>query len=408
MIQVLSNDHYDAIFDLFDSSEQSIQIVSPFLSLSMAEKLCSIVSRQGLTCSFITRLYIQDLLSKANNLDALSLMLDSSIQVYAVKGLHTKLYLFDRSSAVLGSANFTASGFKTNIELSLLFREEPAVLNELNSYFDVLLSQIKGEGAVTPDMLAEAREIYKNVWAATKGKGTTFSGKMYGADLGSKTKFDSTASIMKELEACKRESDIIFDCFRETEVVEQIRFDHTIWLKFNGEADARLASDDPYEMVQVPLDGHMVYVENYPFKVSSIKDGDEVYLAGLTTDRKGKNQPVIMGRGRMRGFSASNHVLDSWLADYPWMSRFPWFCILDECEVLNAKAADGIPMDSVWEALGSDTYLASFGRNETAAEVSRKHYQKAHIRLSGNAKVYIDKQFDTLAQKYGVTRFTSE
>lgn len=408
MIQVLSNDHYDVIFDLFDSSEQSIEIVSPFLSLSMADKLCSIVSRQGLSCSFITRLYIQDMLSKANNLDALALMLDASIQVYAVKGLHTKLYLFDRTSAVLGSANFTTSGLKTNLELSLLFRKEPDVLGELNSYYDGLLNQIKGEGAVTRDMLSEARENYSEAWAATKGKGSTLSGKMYGADLGSKTKFDSTASIMKELDTCKRDTDIIFDCFRETEIVEQIKFDHTIWLKFNGEADARLASDDPYEMVQVPLNGHMVYVENYPFKVSSIKDGDEVYLAGLTTDRKGKNQPVIMGRGRMRGFSASNHVLDSWLADYPWMSRFPWFCILDECEVLNAKAADGIPMDSVWEALGSDTYLASFGRNETAAEVSRKHYQKAHIRLSGNAKMYIDKQFDTLAQKYGVNRYVSE
>lgn len=231
---------------------------------------------------------------------------------------------------------------------------------------------------------------------------------MYGADLGSKSKFDSTASIMKELDACKRDTDIIFDCFRETEIVEQIKFDHTIWLKFHGEADDRLAADDPYEMVQVPLSGKRVYIENYPFKVSSIKDGDEVYLAGLTTDRKGKNQPVILGRGRIRGFSPSNHVLDTWLIEYPWMSRFPWFCILDECEVLNCKAADGIPIDSIWEALGSDTYLASFGRNETAAEVSRKHYQKAHIRLSGNAKVYIDKQFDTLAKKYGVTHYASD
>lgn len=408
MIQVLSNDHYDVIFDLFDSSEQSIEIVSPFLSLSMADKLCSIVSRQGLSCSFITRLYIQDMLSKANNLDALALMLDASIQVYAVKGLHTKLYLFDRTSAVLGSANFTTSGLKTNLELSLLFRKEPDVLGELNSYYDGLLSQIKGEGAVTQDMLAEAREVYKNVWAATKEKGTTFSGKMYGADLGSKTKFDTTASIMKELEACQKESDIIFDCFRETEVVEQIKYDHTIWLKFRGEADDRYDANDTFEITQVRLNGRLVYIENYPFKVSSIKDGDEVYLACLTTDRKGKNQPIIMGRGIMRSFSPSNEVHNEWVHDYPWMTRFHWFCVVDKFEVLNATVADGIPMDSVWEALGSDTYLASFGRNETAAEVSRKHYQKAHIRLSGNAKAYIDKQFDTLAHKYGVVHYRSE
>ncbi len=408
MIQVLSNNHYDAIFDLFDSSEQSIQIVSPFLSLSMAEKLSSIVSRQGLSCTFITRLYIQDLLSKANNLDALSLMLDSSIQVYAVKGLHTKLYIFDRACAVLGSANFTTSGFKTNIELSLLFQDEPDVLHELSSYFNDLLFQAKGGGSVTYAMLEEARQVYKNTWAATKGTGTTFSGKMYGADIRGKPKYDSTTAIMRELDACKKDSDIIYDCFRETEVVEQIKFNHTIWLKFSGEADDRYDSDAPFEMTPVSLDGKQVYIENYPFKVSSIKDGDEVYLACLTTDRKGRNQPVIMGRGRMRAFNQSNHVHDDWVNVYPWMSRFPWFCVIDECEILNAKVADGIPMDTVWEALGSNTYQASFGRNETAAEVSRKHYQKAHIRLSGNAKMFIDKQFDALAAKYGVTRYASE
>ena len=52
----------------------------------------------------------------------------------------------------------------------------------------------------------------------------------------------------------------------------------------------------------------------------------------------------------------------------------------------------------VWEALGSDTYIASFGRNEDIPSVGRKHYQKAHIRLSGNAKEFTDHQFDVLAK----------
>lgn len=408
MIKALSNDHYETILDLFDASTKSIQIVSPFLSRSMAEKLCSIITQQKVSCTFITRLYIQDMLAKANSLDALGLMIDAGIQVYAVKGLHTKLYLFDESSAILGSANFTTSGLKTNIELSLLFQDEPAVLGDLNLYFETLLTQIKADGKVTHTILEDAKLQYMNAWAATKGQGTTVSGKMYGASFGTKAKFDSTASIMKELDACKQDTDIIFDCFRGTEVMDQIKFSHTIWLKFNGEADDRLGADDPYEMVQVPLDGKLVYIENYPFKVSSVKEGDEIYLAGLTTDRKGRNQPVIMGRGRLRAFAPSNHVRDQWLEDFPWMARFPWFCVLDECEVLNAKAADGIPMDVVWEALGSNTYQASFGRSESAAEVSRKHYQKAHIRLSGNAKVYVDQQFDILADKYGVVRYRSE
>ncbi len=62
----------------------------------------------------------------------------------------------------------------------------------------------------------------------------------------------------------------------------------------------------------------------------------------------------------------------------------------------------------VWQELGSDTYEASFGRNETLVEVARKHYQKAHMRLSGNAKNFIDKKLDELEKKYGVLEFMSE
>lgn len=33
-------------------------------------------------------------------------------------------------------------------------------------------------------------------------------------------------------------------------------------------------------------------------------------------------------------------------------------------------------------------------------EVSKKHYQKFHIRLSGNAKEFIDEKFELLKNKY--------
>ena len=65
-------------------------------------------------------------------------------------------------------------------------------------------------------------------------------------------------------------------------------------------------------------------------------------------------------------------------------------------------------MDEIWDALGSDTYISSFGRNEDIAAVGRKHYQKAHIRLSGNAKDLIDKKFDALKKKYGVIIYNSQ
>ena len=67
----------------------------------------------------------------------------------------------------------------------------------------------------------------------------------------------------------------------------------------------------------------------------------------------------------------------------------------------------GIPMDEIWDKLGSDTYISSFGKNESIADVAKKHHQKAHIRLSGNAKEYIDKRLNELEKQYGVIEYNS-
>lgn len=89
------------------------------------------------------------------------------------------------------------------------------------------------------------------------------------------------------------------------------------------------------------------------------------------------------------------------------MNRFPWYCIIKNVDVLDTPVENGIPMDEIWDQLGSDAYFASFGRNEPISSVAKKHYQKAHIRLSRNAKEYIDKRLDELEKQYGMINYKS-
>ena len=132
-MEVLTNNHYDKILDLFDGTTKRIKIISPFISESMAKKLCDVIKKSNITCEFIIRFYLEDMFAKANSMDAIEMMMDAGIEVYALKGLHTKLYLFDDNYGVLGSANFTAGGFKSNVELSLLMDSEDNILGELHS-----------------------------------------------------------------------------------------------------------------------------------------------------------------------------------------------------------------------------------------------------------------------------------
>jgi len=410
MIELLTDNHFDKILDLFDGTKREIKIISPFLTISMAEQLCAAVKSNKISCRFITRFYLEDIIAKANNLDALELLMNSGVEVYIVKKLHTKLYLFDDDSAILGSANFTNGGFKSNIELSLLFNEEKDLMKELQAYFDDMVEKLKKlkDGILTADMIAEARKSYADLFRSKKGTGKVRSTLIYGAALDQWSDLTETKDIWNELDRCEGEEDLVCTLFRRTEQAEQITYPFHIWLKFDGEGNDRLAGDEPFPMTVITENGHTLYLSNYPFKVGSIKDGDEVYFAGLTTDKKGKNQPVIVGRGHLAGFTDQNYISNHMLQQYEWMERYPWYCIITDCEVIDAPLKEGIPMDSVWDALGSDTYLASFGHNESIAAVARKHYQKAHIRLSGNAKQYIDKKLDELKSKYGTIHYRSD
>ena len=414
MIELLTNNHLDKMLDLFDGAEHKISIISPFLTLSMAEKLCEVKEKKNLTCTFITRIYLEDLLAKANSLDALELMLDKGITVYAVKRLHTKLYLFDDTNAVMGSANFTTSGLRRNIELSFLLSSEPSVSDKLQEYFDEMTAAVQqsGEGTVTKKMLADIRKRYTEAFAEKKRTDSTKRTyyTMYGATLNKldALKLSKPIGQREELAECANETDPVYDLFKPLDRAEQIKYPYTIWLKFDGNGNDRIAGGGAFPMTSVEINGKNAYLSNYPFKVHSVKDGDEVYLAAISTDSHGKNQPMIVGRGHLAGFTEENQATEAMVQKYSWMSRYPWYCVITDCEVLDTAVSNGVPMDSVWDKLGSDTYIASFGRNEDIAAVARKHHKKAHIRLSGNAKVYIDKELDVLKNKYGTVEYRSE
>ena len=401
MIQTLTNNHKEIVLATLESSEKELKIVSPFLSMSLAKILCNIV-KNGIKCTFITRLYIQDIVCKANSLEAMELMISSGIDLYAVKGLHTKLYLADRNKAILGSANFTISGLTINHELSLLFEKEE-IIPDFHAYFDDLLDKAEyADGRVTKTMLDDADKDLTLLFGDKKHSGKADSSKMYGADIGLLLKKLPPEKLRKETMSGETEShDTITEMFRDVDDANQIMLDHTVWMKFTGKGDDRHPGDEKASIFSVPTANGRTYLATYPWKPSQVRDGDEIYIAPLTTDNRGNNQPVIVGRGKLKAFSESNYAKDEWFKKVSWLTDYPWYCVIEECELLDTEIENGVPLDAVLNHLGSNTYISSYGKKESPSDVEKKHHQKAHIRLSGNAKEYVDKRFDVLVAKYG-------
>ena len=78
-----------------------------------------------------------------SSLTALKSLQTAGVDIYALKDLHARLYLFDDNVAIIGSANFTSGGFGNNIELSLYIEDEYDLIERLSKYFDHLLSGIQ-------------------------------------------------------------------------------------------------------------------------------------------------------------------------------------------------------------------------------------------------------------------------
>ena len=80
MIELISEKTREQIEELFNKSESSIQIVSPFLSVKTAEILCKICKKRNINCTLVTRIYIKDLIDGVNSLKALKLLLEAGVE----------------------------------------------------------------------------------------------------------------------------------------------------------------------------------------------------------------------------------------------------------------------------------------------------------------------------------------
>lgn len=69
-IELLNQNHRDAIIDAFEKTENRIRIISPFVQESMTRHLIDSMSK-GIDAQLITRFYREDFIKSVSSLTAL-------------------------------------------------------------------------------------------------------------------------------------------------------------------------------------------------------------------------------------------------------------------------------------------------------------------------------------------------
>lgn len=404
MIKVLSKEIDDEIKGLFSKAQKSITIISPFLSIKTATMLCTQVKNNpALQCSFVTRLYFEDLLCGANSIDAIESLIDEGIKVYSVKGLHTKLYLFDENKAIVGSANFTVSGLKKNIELSVLL-DDDEVVTILSDYANSIIEQCvcQEEGTFDKSKVQRIRTEFEEYKHKHDTGRIQRSAKMIGAKLES-NEFIRNLDVEKDKKdlldgKVLSEKDYVHELFNDE---PQKVIDSTMKpiLKLEG---LSFSPDERTIATEVKYNGRRVYILNFPNNQKPTKIiQDTPFFLTRAYKEKGKSVHVIVGRGLCASFDKRNVVREEWVKKYPWMKKKNNYVVIKEMEVLDTPIRNCINLDDEVAKLGVDFYTSTVGKEKTEKQLHQIRCQKPYLFITPKAKNTVDKAFDDAVNEFG-------
>lgn len=385
-IELLDNNHRDAIIDAFEKAQRQIRIISPFVQETMSRYLVDSAGR-GITSQLITRFYREDFIRSVSSLTALKNLQTAGVDIYALKDLHAKLYLFDDNIAIIGSANFTGGGFGNNIELSLYIENEYDLIERLLKYYDNLLETIRvaGDFKITDNKIEDESLI---VQKAIKGRDHTSKPNptRFGAEV-SALPVPATAPV-DEVESILGVPN---------EGISAV-------LKFEGAAHRRIDPDGKYEPNYYDRKG--IYFTSSSKSPRSLTSNTTVFLSAVSWDKSKAGVPIIVGRAKTRGYDQKNVTDNAMIKEHPWAVDYPYYVELYDIEIVNTEIKNCISLNDLIAEVGHKLYPST--ENDPSISIpslKMRHRQKAYIAITPFAANRIHTMLKSLFTKYGKSTY---
>lgn len=364
--QLITTANFSTVFnELIGKSKETINIISPFIGEKTAFELSKAIKSKNIKCRIITRFYREDFIQKVSSIEGLKYLFDSGVEILALVGLHSKLYVFDDKAAIIGSANFTTGGFYTNHELSVLIKDNNPVTIESVNHFNELWNRVEStnEGRVTKEWIdKEIVEVNKRIEERKNKqprnpnfvhKGAKLTYEAYTTDKDRPR--DITPIIRKD-------------------ILEQSLESSNAWLKFVWTGKERIDGNKVYTLTG--RDKKRIYLSEQ--KGSSIKDNDIIYITAFSYDENNIPSPMVVGRAVINGGLKKDDNRDD---------KYKSYFEFKQAEYIDTFIKNTINLNDLYE----DT---NFKKN---------YRQQSHISIDDQARSYLDKRLEELFKKNGST-----
>lgn len=300
-IKIINQDFGEKFYNLLESTQNEINIISPFIGLKTAFSLTEWIEQNpNIKCNIITRFIREEFIRGASSIEGLEHLIKAGANLYALQDLHTKLYIFDKHSVITGSANFTFKGFFKNHEFGLFMEDEPEFTGQCQDYFDGLLSMINSNGdwKISLERVEKERKLVNQNIKTRKGKKglNEYNQAKWGAEI------DTQKQQGKAAES--KENDFLEDAIKDT-VSSQASTG--IWLKFEGTSENRISNDEVYLKRKEKINEYMNRTF-FPVRPTGIKEGDLLFLTVVSKDKDDNDVPIIVGYARSTGYKENYKI----------------------------------------------------------------------------------------------------
>lgn len=132
-VQLIRDSWRERVYQLAMNAERSLLLAAPFIKQIEARRMAALTpparKAGGLSLVVLTDLRPESILNDSLDMEALGIFAQefTRSRVVSVPRLHAKIYIADRTRAIIGSANLTPSALDQNREYGVLINDEQVV-----------------------------------------------------------------------------------------------------------------------------------------------------------------------------------------------------------------------------------------------------------------------------------------
>jgi hypothetical protein len=303
-----------------------IRVISPFIKKKAAERLL----RRGRPAilQVITRFNLDDFAKGVSDIAALRLLLESGARIRGIRNLHSKLYLFGDSRAIVTSANLTESALTKNHEFGFV-AEDAAIIARCRQYFDDLWERGKA------DLTAEKLAAWDEKVTLHQARGAP---PRAGASLGDE---GADAGVAPE----------------PLSLLPRITDAQQAFVKFFGDSANRAERSLEVFAAVERSGGHWACTYPAGKRPRAVADGALMFMGRLV---RRPDDILIFGRATgMRHQPGRDDATPQDLALRPWKSKWPHYVRVHHAEFVAGGLSNGVSLNGLMEALGADAFRST-------------------------------------------------